>query len=324
MRILITTGLSPADVGGPAQYAHNLAMEFNAKGHTSNIASYGSIERVLPIGIRHLYFFLKILPRVFWSDGVIALDTFSVGVPSVLGARFLRKKITIRVGGDFLWSAYVNRTDEPLTLPVFYLNMPILNPKEKIILLFTKILISRADFLAFNTEWQRNIWCSFYKIKEGKSRVVRNFIPDRSEGGISTKRNFLWAGRLIPEKNIKMLKKFNVDMVTGEPHGRVLEKLKECYAAISLAYSDICPNFIIEAVSFGKPFIMTKETGLNEIFPKGGLFVDPLNQAEITKALEKMLDDNTHNKYVEELKDAGIRHPWNELAEEFLEIWKRP
>ena len=113
-------------------------------------------------------------------------------------------------------------------------------------------------------------------------------------------------------------------MVTGEPHGRVLEKLKECYAAISLAYSDICPNFIIEAVSFGKPFIMTKETGLNEIFPKGGLFVDPLNQAEITKALEKMLDDNTHNKYVEELKDAGIRHPWNELAEEFLEIWKRP
>ncbi|OGZ74017.1 MAG: hypothetical protein A2832_02340 [Candidatus Zambryskibacteria bacterium RIFCSPHIGHO2_01_FULL_44_22b] len=313
MKILITTGLSAGDVGGPAQYGPKLKNEFERLGHVVKISQYASIENAL----------LKIWPSALWADKIIALDTFSVGVPSVLASRLFGKKILIRVGGDFVWSAYVNRTSEPLTLPGFYQKMPTLNLKERIIFFFTKMLINNADFLAFNTEWQRNIWEKFYKIPEHKSGVVRNFIPEKREGKLSTAKNFLWAGRLIPEKNPAILEKFRIDIATGESHEKVLDRIKNCYVAVSLAFTDICPNFILEALSFNKPFIMTRETGLGELFPLGGIFVDPLNIEEIENAIEKMLDNNVYNRYVEELKSVNLRHSWGELASEFIDIWKR-
>src|SRR3989344_8341883 len=136
MRILITTGLSKNDIGGPAQYGLNLKEEFEKLGHKVKLVHYRSIESA----------FFKLLHQVLWADKVIALDTFSVGVPSVLASRLFGKKILVRVGGDFLWSAYVNRTSEPLTLPGFYQKMPTLNLKEKVIFFFTKMFIGKVDF----------------------------------------------------------------------------------------------------------------------------------------------------------------------------------
>ena len=301
MRILITTGLSASDVGGPAQYGYHLKEEFEKLGHEVRLAKYGSIESAL----------LKIWSHVLWADKVIALDTFSVGIPSLFAAKLFGKKTIVRVGGDFLWSAYVNRTSEPLTLPAFYQKMPRLNLKERVIFLFTKILIRSVDFLAFNTEWQRNIWGMFYKIPEHKSGVVRNFIPESQIGVMSSRRNFLWAGRLIPEKNIEMLKRLGIEIVTGESHEKVLERIRNCYAVVSLALTDICPNFVIEGVSLGKPFIMTKYTGLNELFPKSGIFVDPRNEEEVREAMQ-----NIDKIQVEEIES----HSWREMAKEFLSI----
>jgi len=232
-------------------------------------------------------------------------------MPSLFAAKLFGKKTIVRVGGDFLWSAYVNRTSEPLTLPAFYQKMPRLNLKERVIFLFTKILIRSVDFLAFNTEWQRNIWGMFYKIPEHKSGVVRNFIPESQIGVMSSRRNFLWAGRLIPEKNIEMLKRLGIEIVTGESHEKVLERIRNCYAVVSLALTDICPNFVIEGVSLGKPFIMTKYTGLNELFPKSGIFVDPRNEEEVREAMQ-----NIDKIQVEEIES----HSWREMAKEFLSI----
>src|SRR3989344_3895390 len=142
MRILITTGLGRSDIGGPFQYAHNLEREFKKLGYEVRVAQYGSVEGSI----------FGIWKHAIWADKILALDTFSVGFPSVLAARLLWKKIIIRVGGDFLWSAYVNRTGESLTLPAFYKNMPKLSMKEKFLFSFTKITLALVDYLAFNTE----------------------------------------------------------------------------------------------------------------------------------------------------------------------------
>lgn len=323
MKILITTGLSKADIGGPFQYAPNLEMEFRNLGHKVKIVSYDHIERVLSPGVRHFYFFLRILASVAWADKVLTLDTYSVGIPTVWASKLFGKKVVARVGGDFLWSAYVNRTADPITLPTFYVSMPSLNFKEKLIFFFMRNMIRNTDFLAFNTEWQRNIWQSFYKIREGRSGVVRNFIPEKGVSTPFSKKNFIWAGRLILEKNPEMLKKFGIDMVTGESRDKVLERIKNSYVAVSLAYTDISPNFIIEAISFNKPFIMTRETGLSEMFPKGGIFVNPTDDKEVEMAIEAMLDDNTYNRYAEELKGITLKHSWKELAQEFMDIWNK-
>src|SRR3989304_2885005 len=104
---------------GPFQYPHNLKAECEKLGNKVKVAKYGSIEGT----------FLGIWPHAVWADKILALDTFSVGVPAVLAGKLLGKKTIVRVGGDFLWSAYVNRTGVSITLPEFYKSMPALNTK---------------------------------------------------------------------------------------------------------------------------------------------------------------------------------------------------
>src|SRR3989344_3352492 len=131
MKILIATGVFPPDIGGPSQYAKNLSDEFESEGHEVSVACY-SIERHLPIGVRHFVFFIKAFYHLLWADYAIAMDTFSVGVPTIIAARLLRKKVAVRIGGDFLWESYVERTGNLITMREFYALMPKISLKEKI------------------------------------------------------------------------------------------------------------------------------------------------------------------------------------------------
>src|SRR3989344_9287231 len=180
-RILITTGLSYSDVGGPAQYSSMLKQEFERLGYSVRIAQYSSIESAL----------LQIWPNAWWANCIIALDAFSVGVPSVLAAWLFGKRIIVRIGGDFLWESYVERTGEKITLKQFNYSIPKLSAKERLIFHLTKFLTRNATRLAFNTEWQRGIWQKTYNVSHVKSCVIRNYIPERNFSQENNK-NFIW------------------------------------------------------------------------------------------------------------------------------------
>src|SRR5690349_109454 len=108
MRILIATGIYPPKYGGPAQYALNLKKEFEKLGHKVSVKTF-NFEDYLPTGVRHIYYFLKIIPSVMFADHIIALDTFSTGLPATVAANVFGKRIVIRVAGDFLWEGYAER-----------------------------------------------------------------------------------------------------------------------------------------------------------------------------------------------------------------------
>lgn len=314
MKILITTGLSESHIGGPAQYGSNLKNEFEKLGHETRLRQYGSVESAL----------LKIWPDAFWADKILALDTFSVGLPSVIAAKIFGKKVTIRVGGDFLWESYVERTGEQITLPKFNEHMPVLNTKEKIIFFLTKLLVRFVDKLAFNTEWQKDIWKKSYNIQDSKMRVVRNYIPTNNLQSPAMNKIFLWAGRKIKLKNLSLLDKATkwteLEIVSGLSHRKLQEKLKDSYAVIMPSFSEVCPNFVLEAISYGKPFIITRETGLQEIYDKGGIFVDPFNETELKDAILKMSDSVEYAKFKEELAVIATGRPWGEVTHEYLQI----
>ena len=317
MRILITAPLSGVDIGGPTQYAPNLAKEFEELGYKVKIISYDRVEKILPIGLRHIYFFLKIIPSVIWADRIITLDTFSVGVPSVWATILFDKKIVVRIGGDFLWESYVERTGDKITLKQFNFHIP------KIILYFTKVLIRFADKLAFNTEWQRSIWENSYDISNVKSCVVKNYIPDKNSH-ILTGNYFLWAGRKVKLKNIDLLKElseeFKIEIVFGLSHAQLQEKIKNCYAVVLPSFSEVCPNFILEAISFNKPFIVTSETGLKEICSIGGIFINPFDKKALKQAILEMLDIENYKRHKTGLESLSLSHSWQTLAKEFLSL----
>src|ERR1043166_7495967 len=156
MRFLIATGIYPPEIGGPAYYAKNLSEALQAKGHTVDIGTFGTLKK-FPTGIRHLLLFLKIIPEVSQADVVIALDTFSAAIPAYFAARLFRKPVIVRTGGDFLWEQYIERTGDLLPLPFFYEKHQPFSLLERMYFSMTKFLLPRVT-LVFSTNFQKDLW----------------------------------------------------------------------------------------------------------------------------------------------------------------------
>ncbi len=332
MKILIATGIYPPDIGGPAYYAKALNDEFTKLGHSVSVLSYGA-EKKLPIGLRHFVYFLKTVLSLREVDFIIALDTFSVGLPALLAAKLFRKKIIVRTGGDFLWESYVARTGEKILLSEFYKKDIHYSFKEKIIFKVTKFLLRNIDAIVFSTQWQQDIFAGPYDLPSEKMFIVENFYGKKKESIQPKKKNFLWAGRNIPLKNIDTLKaafegirkkdqSILLDISEQVSHDDLLEKIQNCYAIILPSISEVSPNFILEAAAYGKPFIMTKDTGLYDVFENVGLFVNPLNAEDIKEKILFLSDDYNYKEYVEKVSAFDKVHSCNEIAQELVGVYK--
>lgn len=100
--ILITTGIFPPDIGGPATYSKFLLEELPKYDFNVKVLSFGEV-RHLPKIIRHFVYFLKILKRAKNTDIIFAQDPVSVGLPSVIASKIMRKKFLLKVVGDYAW-----------------------------------------------------------------------------------------------------------------------------------------------------------------------------------------------------------------------------
>lgn len=336
MKILICTGIYPPDIGGPAKYAKNLEEEFLRNGNNVNILTYG-IEKKLPIGIRHILFFLKTIFALPKTDLIIGLDIFSTGFPAVLAGKIFGKKIILRVGGDFLWETYVESTGNLIKLKDFYANRPRLSLKFKVITYLQKFAIKNASALAFNSHWQKDFFEKVYNLESKNNFVIENFYPEKManlESEINPNESvFLFAGRKIKFKNLKMLEeifeelasegiKAKLEIIDNVSQKELQEKIKNSYALITVSVSDFAPNFIIEGLAFNKPFILTKDCGLAERLGELGVFVDSLDKNDIKKAVLSLINTNNYNKYKEKISAFNFSHSWNEIAKEFVGIYK--
>jgi len=333
VKILIAAGIFPPDIGGPAQYAKYLSEEFKKRGNAVKILHYKT-EKKLPTGIRHFLYFFRILFSLAGVDLVIALDTFSVGLPAVAAVRLLGKKIIVRLGGDFLWESYVERTGNLITLKEFYEKKLKLSVKEKIIHSAIEFVLDRSSALVFSTNWQKEIFEKVYKISPDRSYIIENFYGEKIKGFEPREKNFIWAGRPLKLKNLKILKAafdeikeensgIKLENITNLPHEELLERLKSCYAVILPSISEVSPNFILDAISTNKPFILTKEAGFYEKLKDIGIFVDPHNREDITNKILFLADENNYQEYKKRIADFKFVHSWQQIADDFLNIYQK-
>lgn len=333
MRILVCTGIFPPDVGGPAYYAEELNDEFLRQGHRVKALAYKS-EKKLPTGLRHFFYFLRVLFFIPKTDLIIALDTFSVGLPAVLAAKIFGKKIIIRIGGDFLWESYVESSGNLITLKSFYENFPGLAPKQKAIFSLTKFILKNCEACVFSTKWQADIFRAPYGLEEKKIFLVENFYGEKIADPGFSRKNFLCAGRKIRLKNTDNLK-IAFDEAQKEMSGILLEisanishedlvrKIQGCYAVILPSLAEISPNFILDAIRADKPFILTEETGFREKLKDIGIFVNPLDQEDIKEKILFLAADKNYGEFKNKIRDFRFTHSWREIAGEFLEISKK-
>ncbi|MEX0931937.1 MAG: glycosyltransferase family 4 protein [Candidatus Paceibacterota bacterium] len=331
MKFVIATGVYPPQVGGPAKYAAMLTHTAHEKGHHARVATF-TLERKLPSGIRHFYFFLKMCFKLIGTKGVIALDTMSVGLPSLLAAKVMRKKIIVRVGGDFLWEAWVERIKQMVHLSDFYSVKREFTFKEKAIRFFTKMLYKRADVVAFTTEWQRDFTVPAYNIDHERFTVIENYfgekIPVTSEP--EAKKTFLAVGRNIALKNIERVEhaftdvaqtKGGIELVTGTFTPDVLEKkIASCGVIVVASFSEVAPNIVLEGLRYNKPFILTQDCGLYEELKDVGVFIDPFDTDSLAEAMRSLSYPAYYESYV--AKAGGFKkvREWDMVLSEYLSL----
>ncbi len=100
--VLVATGLYPPEIGGPA--THTVLMErlLPNEGCVIHVLPFSTV-RHFPVGVRHIIYFFKLIPRALRADIVFAQDTVSVGVPARLAALVTRRTFVVRVPGDHVW-----------------------------------------------------------------------------------------------------------------------------------------------------------------------------------------------------------------------------
>ncbi|MEK7088164.1 MAG: glycosyltransferase family 4 protein [Patescibacteria group bacterium] len=333
MKIVIATGIYPPEIGGPAQYAKNLKAEFEANGHRVKVLTY-RLEKKMPTGFRHLWFFLRCFLAFPRSDLVVALDTFSVAMPAVAAARLLGKKIIIRTGGDFLWEWYVERTGDLVLLKDFYqTRLDKLNFKEKIVFKLSRWTVRNASRLIFSTEWQKRIWLPVYGFDEAKTTIVENYYGPKGPSFPSPEKNFLAGTRPLKWKNsARLAEAFNKAKVKNariiydnatKPFEKFMDKVAHCHAVILASLGDVSPNFILDAIRHNKPFILTKETGLYARLKDIGIFVDPENTDDIADKILYLADEKNYEQCRKKIESFNWTHTWSQIADEFLTVYSK-
>ena len=323
----------------------------------SNEFSVTRVSSRIPSGPKHLVYVAKALRLLKRVDAAIVLDPFIVGVPVALAARLLKKPFIIRVDGDFVWESYVERTGHELTLEEFCRRLPRglpLSPKERLALVGSGYTFRSARQLVFSSEWRERIFDIAFPDCRGGHVFLRPSWPNREPAARTRDPVVLFAGRFIRIKNtIRLARSFlavaplpwRLELVGEGPQAPALRKflidakagdrvriaapmpryqLDECMRRAAVfalpSLSDVAPRVILDCVRLGTPFLMTRETGLWETLKDVGLFVNPLDEADIQQNLRRLMDPGVSKEYQKRLAAFTQVRAWEEIANEWIQL----
>jgi glycosyltransferase involved in cell wall biosynthesis len=183
MKIILATGIFPPDIGGPATYTEKLAKEFcDRKIKTqvicySDVKEYGnydfSVIRILRKYFRHFLYFYKLLRIAKGVDIIYAQNAMSAGLPSLIAAKILRKRIVIKIVGDCAWEQARNKHRIKDNIDIFQ------NKKYKWRIEFFRKLranvCKRADKIIVPSKYLRDMVIG-WGIPQDKIKVIYNAI----------------------------------------------------------------------------------------------------------------------------------------------------
>ncbi len=226
MKILITTGIFPPDIGGPASYGKTLAQKL-AENFSVSLVTYSSrskfpddknqpfriirIAKWIPKFLRHLIFFMKTLSAAKGADLIFSLNAVSAGLPALWAAKLRKKKLFVKIVGDYAWETAVNKGKTFLLIDDFQ------KTKKRgwvgtLHKLQTKVC-KGANGVIVPSNYLANM-VRGWGVPEGKIRVVYNGVDfktadmskEEARKKIGIAGNIILSiGRLVPWKGFRML-----------------------------------------------------------------------------------------------------------------------
>lgn len=334
MKVLIATPMTPPHIGGPATYSVHLEKEFKSMGHEVTLVTFSDVL-AYPRGIRHLMFFFRICRSFRHAHVAIGLDTMSVALPLIMATIVCKKKSIIRVGGDYVWERYIERTKEKVLLSDFYSSGIQLRFFEKVLIWIQKYLIfPHTDVIVFSTPWQKKIWDEPYALTHRQTVIIENAYPptvQKKELRTHDPMKVVWVGRNIVLKNVETLERaiaivqkdfpdVHLEKYSNSSHREVIDALSSCRMLVVPSLSEVSPNIVYEAQSLTVPVLLTYDCGLREKLGDAVTWIDPLDSEDIASKIRTLLTSDGYTNVMQKGTHTLSSRTYRDVAEDFIQI----
>ncbi len=103
------------------------------------------------------------------------------------------------------------------------------------------------------------------------------------------------------------------------PQEKLFELIRSSAICIAPALSEFNPNFILEALSLGKPVLISRGHGLSVDLPEEFLF-DPEDEEELREKIAAMLEPGRYKKAVEVVAALPMSQSWEDVTTAHLKL----
>ena len=349
MKILIAAGIYPPDAGGPATHARTQYEGFPRTGVETELVVFAHYRK-FPRWIRHLFFFIALFRKSLKSDVIYAHDAWGVGFPAWFAACLTWNKLVLRIGGDMAWERHASSN---VSMKEWYESGAY--KRDKMFKL-SRFVLKQADLVVVITPILRDLYTKYYGVDGRKIQIILNPIPERRENNVEPQDSIIFASRLTHYKNLKIvlralakvfplhpslkfvimgdgpereslksevksLKLENNVVLTGAVSlEEVLEKTASCLFTIAPALTEFNPNYVLQGVAYGKPFLISRENGLPFEIPDE-LLINPRDEHDIAQKISNLLEKEHYQKALEYVKSIDLKMTWDQnLAENLAQI----
>jgi glycosyltransferase involved in cell wall biosynthesis len=306
MRIIISTGLYPPEIGGPATYTKVVEEELKRRGTPVLVLPFRLVRHLPPV-IRHLAFMYRLIRMSKRGDILYAQDTVSVGLPTALVATLFRRRFFVRVPGDFAWEQGTQRFGVKEGIDDF-------QNKEygfrvSLLRALQRFVVARAEKVITPSLYFKNLVSGWVNNPDKVHHIYNGInLNQKVVPHMFQNKTLVASGRLVPWKGFDSLINFVAEtdfdlVILGEGEDRVrLESLvqeknlgqrvslpglvsrEELLAYSAGSFAVIAPSSfesfsfqIVEAMSVGAVCIAFDIGNLNEIITNGvsGYLVQP-------------------------------------------------
>ncbi|MES2216166.1 MAG: glycosyltransferase family 4 protein [Patescibacteria group bacterium] len=358
MKILIATGIFPPEIGGPATYAALLADELKKKGDEVIVLPFREVKH-LPRVLRHFAYFVKVIRASSGADIVFTQDPVSTGIPVICAGFFTRKKVVMRVAGDYAWEQSVQQCGVKETIDKFQAakysgRVEFLRSLQKFAVRHADVVITPSNYFSrLVSSWLNN---------EREVKTIYNGIDltveFRKEAKFSEK-TIISAGRLVPWKGFDTLIRAIKEMPgwklliagDGPDKGRLELLVAECgiegrvtflgqlprpelfaqiYRSHVFALLATFESFsfqTVEALHIGTPVVAADIGNLSEIIETGksGILIAPTDISRFKEEAEKIATDSSYSSNLslegqKRAADFSIQKTFDQLHKVFEEV----